>query len=192
MKPALFFLSMLCSTAFFAQTEPRLTNDNKANTKVVYSDYLDLAKEVEKYRQDRLVSLTDFQKMAAESNTIILDTRSKEMYDAKHLKGAVHLNFSDFNEGTLRALIPSAETRILIYCNNNFAGDEEFFPSKMARPMDPFEVPRMLALNIPTFINLYGYGYKNIYELADLVYIASGSDHLLFEGTAVQQPEITE
>ncbi|TPW03683.1 MAG: hypothetical protein FD124_2905 [Alphaproteobacteria bacterium] len=26
-----------------------------------------------------------------------------------------------------------------------------------------------LALNIPTFINLYGYGYPNIYELADIV-----------------------
>lgn len=26
-----------------------------------------------------------------------------------------------------------------------------------------------LALNIPTFINLYGYGYKNIYELGDMI-----------------------
>jgi signal peptidase I len=26
-----------------------------------------------------------------------------------------------------------------------------------------------LALNIPTFINLYGYGYRNIYELGDVV-----------------------
>ena len=26
-----------------------------------------------------------------------------------------------------------------------------------------------LALNIPTFINLYGYGYRNIYELGDIV-----------------------
>jgi hypothetical protein len=26
-----------------------------------------------------------------------------------------------------------------------------------------------LALNIPTFINLYGYGYKNIYELKVIV-----------------------
>jgi hypothetical protein len=26
-----------------------------------------------------------------------------------------------------------------------------------------------LALNIQTFINLYGYGYRNVYELADVV-----------------------
>ena len=28
-----------------------------------------------------------------------------------------------------------------------------------------------LALNIPTFVNLHGYGYENVYELADLVSI---------------------
>jgi hypothetical protein len=26
-----------------------------------------------------------------------------------------------------------------------------------------------LALNIQTFINLYGYGYRNVYELGDVV-----------------------
>jgi len=26
-----------------------------------------------------------------------------------------------------------------------------------------------LALNVPTYINLYGYGYQNIYELDELV-----------------------
>ena len=186
MKTALVFFSLVCSTAFFAQTDVA-----KTNTKVVYSDYLDLAKEVEKYRQDRLVSLQEFQQMATDSNTIILDTRSKAMYDAKHLKGAVHLNFSDFNTFSLQTIIPSHKTRILIYCNNNFENDEEFFPSKMAKPMRVDETPRMLALNIPTFINLYGYGYTNIYELADLVMLMPGTDHLLFEGTAVQQPETT-
>ena len=28
---------------------------------------------------------------------------------------------------------------------------------------------RTLALNIPTFINLYGYGYTNVYELNELI-----------------------
>ncbi len=28
-----------------------------------------------------------------------------------------------------------------------------------------------LALNIPTYVNLYGYGYQNIYELNELVNI---------------------
>ena len=30
------------------------------------------------------------------------------------------------------------------------------------------KLPR-LALNIPTFVNLHGYGYKNVFELADVL-----------------------
>ena len=36
-----------------------------------------------------------------------------------------------------------------------------------------------LALNIPTFINLYGYGYDNIYELKD--YMDEEDDRVQFE-----------
>lgn len=35
-------------------------------------------------------------------------------------------------------------------------------------------------MNIPTFINLYGYGFKNVYELSELVNIFGGG--LQFEG----------
>lgn len=43
--------------------------------------------------------------------------------------------------------------RSLIYCNNNFVN-----------AIAPFEKKAVeLALDVPTFINLYG--YKNIYEL---------------------------
>jgi hypothetical protein len=38
-----------------------------------------------------------------------------------------------------------------------------------------------LALNIPTFINLYGYGYRNVYELSELVSVHD--PRLEFEGT---------
>jgi hypothetical protein len=42
----------------------------------------------------------------------------------------------------------------------------------------------MLALNIPTYINLYGYGYKNVYELDELVNV--NDKRIEFEGTAVK------
>ena len=48
---------------------------------------------------------------------------------------------------------------ILIYCNNNFSNHRNPVPLKSAP----------LALNIQTFINLVGYGYPNILELADVV-----------------------
>ena len=74
-------------------------------------------------------------------------------------KGAVHLNFSDFAEEKLEKVIPSKETRILIYCNNNIDSPLEALADK--------SLP--LALNIPTYINLFGYGYQNVYELATRV-----------------------
>lgn len=43
--------------------------------------------------------------------------------------------------------------------------------------------PLTLALNIPTFINLYGYGYRNIFELGELV--NTNDLRIQFEGTAV-------
>ncbi len=126
---------------------------------VDYEGFMKLSEEVEPYRLQRLVDFNTFLEMAKHENTIILDTRSKEAYDNIHLRGAIHLNFSDFTEEKLAKIIPSKQTRILIYCNNNFANGPEFLTSKA--------IP--LALNVPTFINLYGYGYKNVYELSELL-----------------------
>ena len=95
------------------------------------------------------------------------------------LKGAIHLNFSDFNVQSLARLIPSKETKILIYCNNNFKQEPLFkipFVTKSIQPVvmttlnqTQLQPGPTLALNIPTYINLYGYGYKNVYELSELV-----------------------
>jgi hypothetical protein len=126
---------------------------------VDYSTFVKLTSEAEVHRKSHMASLDEFIKWSKEKDVIVLDTRSKKMYDMKHVKGAVHLNFSDFTAGKLAEVIPSKDTKILIYCNNNLDKDEMYFARKMAP----------LALNIPTFINLYGYGYQNVYELDRLV-----------------------
>ena len=136
-----------------------------------YPGFAKLTREVEDYRQERLVNLDDFLMMAEDANTILLDTRSERAYHEKHLKGAIHLNFSDFSDKKLEAVIPSKDTRILIYCNNNMLGDPARFFAKSAP----------LALNIPTFINLYGYGYKNVYELKNNVDVSDA--RLQFDST---------
>lgn len=56
------------------------------------------------------------------------------MYDQKHIKGAINLNFSDFNQDSLNALFPDENTRILIYCNNNIDNDNLNFISKVVIP----------------------------------------------------------
>ncbi len=158
---------------------------------VNYDDFKNLVAEVEQHRAERLVSLDDFQRMSKEDNVIILDTRSDSRYNRKHIKGAVHIDFTDFTQDNLQKLIPDPNTTILIYCNNNFIEDQVDFASKLKMPsgdkggkISPEEKPIMLALNIPTYLNLYGYGYKNVYELDELVNVKD--KRIEFEGTAVK------
>ena len=156
------------------------------NPKINFDDYENLVKEVKAHRQKRLLSLNDFLKKSKEANVIILDTRSDKLYQSRHLAGAKHLNFSDFTQANLARLIPDKNTIILIYCNNNFDEDEINFATKAVfnpsiNTSSTNNSPSItLALNIPTYINLYGYGYKNVYELADLVSVNDG--RLKFEG----------
>ena len=182
----LLVLFTFCSLTTSAQSQEIMvakTETKLPASKVDFDAFETLTKEVKEYRKGRLVNLDNFLSYSKVKNTIILDTRSAEMYNRKHVKGAVHLNFSDFTQTNLRRLIPSADTRILIYCNNNFANYEILFRTKVSSPKLLGQKPITLALNIPTFINLYGYGYKNVYELADLVSVFNKV--IQFEGTDV-------
>jgi hypothetical protein len=130
-----------------------------SSAQVDYGGFRTLTGEVDAYRADRLVALADFQRMAREPNTIILDARSADAYAQGHIDGAINLPFTDFTDQSLRAALRDPNVRILIYCNNNFSNNAQ-----------PVMLKRVeLALNIQTFINLYGYGYRNVYELADIV-----------------------
>ena len=125
-----------------------------------YDGFAQLTQEVRLYRQDRLISLADFKGRGANAEVLILDARSAEAFAAGHIKGAVNLPLPDFNEASLKEVLGKNQGReVLIYCNNNFTNDVWPIPVKVVR----------LALNIQTFINLYGYGYKNVYELGEAV-----------------------
>jgi hypothetical protein len=188
----LLALVAICSLTTYTQTKKIVLAEQEPKlpaSKVDFDAYETLTKEVKEYRKTRLVNLNTFLSYAKEKNTVILDTRSSEMYNRKHVKGAIHLNFSDFTQANLLRLIPFADTRVLIYCNNNFDKDPILFTTKMVMPKSPSQKEITLALNIPTFINLYGYGYKNVYELADFVSVFNKS--ILFEGTDVVKKDST-
>ena len=163
------------------------------HAKVSFDDFKSLVSAVENHRAIRLVSLDKFLEMSRDPNTIILDTRSDFRFERLHLKGAKHLSFTDFTQDNLAKAIPSLETRILIYCNNNFKGNQIDFASKISLPkkspigsqITSQEKPLMMALNIPTYINLYGYGYQNVYELDELVDV--NDSRINFEGTIVEK-----
>lgn len=170
MKNSILILGVIITTLVIAQPKAQI---QYPKSDVDYPEFTKLTLEAEKHRETHMASLEEFLEWAKEEDVIVLDTRSKEMFDQKHVKGAIHLNFSDFTAGKLAKVIPSKNTKILIYCNNNLDKDEMYF----ARKMTP------LALNIPTYINLYGYGYKNVYELDRLV--PTINSPLEFEGDAV-------
>lgn len=163
--------------------------------KVDYNDFKTLVAEVEPHRKERLIDLNTFLKMSREPGVVILDSRSAFRYERLHVKGAKHLAYADYTQANLARVIPSPETKILIYCNNNFEGNQVDFATKMAAPRprpgaalgDEFaqqKKPLMMALNIPTYINLYGYGYRNVYELNELVDV--NDPRIAFAGSTVK------
>lgn len=137
-----------------AQSATRLENPA-----IDMKGYLRISAKAAKYRERRRLTEDQFIIMANEPGTFILDARSRARFDDLHIKGAVNLSFSDITVESLRLLLPDKNTRILIYCNNNFTGNERAFPTKVAPA----------SLNLSTYIALYTYGYRNVYELGPLL-----------------------
>ena len=129
------------------------------NPAVDMSGYLRVAARAAEHRECHRLTEEEFIRMSRQPGVIILDARSREKYDELHIKGAIHLSFPDIAIQSLREMIPDKETTILIYCNNNFRGAQSAFPTKLPTA----------SLNISTYISLYSYGYRNIYELGPLI-----------------------
>ena len=126
-----------------------------ANPAIDMESHLRLSAEAARQRQTRRLSEDEFLRMSREPGTVVLDARSTEKYDELHVRGAVHLGFPDITADALRRVLPSRDTRVLIYCNNNFSNAESAFALK-APPA---------SLNLSTYVTLYIYGYRNVYEL---------------------------
>jgi len=169
-REALFILAMLCA-ALTAQAQdkpgavilnpPTGNNPGVAivNPAIDMDGYLRISKEAAQHRETRRLTEEEFIQMSQEPGTIILDARSTEMYKLLHVKGAINLSFPDITIESLKDTIPDKNTRILIYCNNNFRGALTVFASKAPS----------VSLNLATYTTLYNYGYRNIYELGPLI-----------------------
>jgi phage shock protein E len=128
-----------------------------ANPAIDMDGYLRTAIEAAQHRASHRLSEEDFLTMSHQEGVIVLDARGQDKYRMLHIKGAINLNFADIDVASLKRVLPDKKARILIYCNNNFEGRgvEVPFPTKQA----------VSALNISTYITLYNYGYRNVYEL---------------------------
>ncbi len=149
-------LPVLVAGSAVAQTSPA----SQSNPQIDYAGFQQLTGDVAPVRAQRLLSMGDFQAQARQPGVLLLDARSRDAFAAGHLEGAINLPLTDFTEESLAAVIgANRDRKILIYCNNNFSNNASPVPRKAAP----------LALNIQTFINLTGYGYPNVWELADVV-----------------------
>ena len=129
------------------------------NPAIDMKGYLKVAKEAADHRENRRLTEEEFIRLSKQPNVIVLDARSRQKYDELHIKGAVNLSFPDITVESLSTMFPDKNAKILIYCNNNFRNAEDAFPRKIAEA----------SLNISTYISLYSYGYRNVYELGPLL-----------------------
>lgn len=127
---------------------------------LAYGDFAKSVAEVGNTRDARRVSEDEFMRLAREPGTVVLDARSERLYRLRHVVGAVNVPLTEFTPETLARAIPAKDTRVLIYCNNNFEGAPESMPLKR------------IALNVSTYVSLNAYGYRDVYELGPVIEVA--------------------
>jgi hypothetical protein len=170
------FRALILAPALLAlhATLPAQTAPVAANPLIDYGAFAANVATVAPLRESRRISEAQFMRMAREPGTVVLDARSERMYALRHVAGAVNLSFPEFTVATLARVIPSKNTRVLIYCNNNFIGAPE---SLAMKSLDS-------ALNVSTFVSLHAYGYRNVYELGPSIDFRK--TRLAFSGTEVR------
>ena len=132
-----------------------------ANPQIDYAGFVEFAAQLGEYREQRRLAWDEFAAQARADGVVLLDARSESAFAAGHLDGAINLPLPDFTAERLAEVLgPDTGRPIYIYCNNNFADNRPPVVTKRAE----------LALNIQTFINLVGYGYENVWELADVIH----------------------
>lgn len=150
---------LLASLASFGRPAWADDRTDVANPTIDMDAHLRISIEAARERETHRLSEEAFQRMSREPGTLILDARSREKFDELHIRGAVNLSFPDITIDSLARAIPAKTTRVLIYCNNNFWNAEGPFPTKLPAA----------SLNLSTYVTLYIYGYRNVYELGPLI-----------------------
>ena len=148
------------------------TQQAPVNPAIDMPGFLRVSTQAAAHRESHLISEDEFIRMSREPRTVVLDARSRQKYQELHVRRAINLSFPDIAVATLEKTIPNKKTRILIYCNNNFQNAEGPFPTKLPSA----------SLNLSTYVALYNYGYRNVYELADTVDL--GASKLEFRSAA--------
>jgi len=135
---------------------PTTTTPAEPNPQIDMDAYLRVAQEAAAWRESHRVNEAEFIRMSHEPGTVVLDARSADMYRKLHVKGAINLAFPDIAIESLKRTLPDHDTRRahllqqqLLQCGARVSRRKLMEAS----------------LNLSTFIALYSYGYRNVYEL---------------------------
>jgi rhodanese-related sulfurtransferase len=158
-KLAVSLIALAASLGAAAQVAPAADRVSIVNPAIDSPAYLRAAHRALAHRDRHRLSEAQFIRMSRQPGTVVLDARSKAKFDELHVAGAIHLDFPDMAVESLATLLPDRNVRILIYCNNNFRGARSAFPTKLPSA----------SLNLSTYIALYSYGYRNVWELGPLI-----------------------
>lgn len=142
---------------------PSLAQEAIPNRLIDYGKFQEIVVQSSAEREARRLTEAQFMAMMQEQNVVVLDARSESRYTLRHIKGAINLPFTEFTEQSLAAVIPSKDTKVLIYCNNNFDGSPAAFAAKAPAA----------SLNLSTYTSLKAYGYTNIFELGPLLDVST-------------------
>ena len=152
--------TLIVAFAASALALPAQAEEAPQNPLIDYPGFVELAGKVGEYRETRRLPWDEFAARALADGAILLDARSETAFAQGHIEGAINLPLPDFTAERLAEVLgPDKDRPVYIYCNNNFADNRVPVVTKKVE----------LALNIPTFINLVGYGYANVWELAEVI-----------------------
>ena len=141
------------------------------NKLINFEKFQELVKVNGESRESRRLTEKEFLQAIESGEYVLLDARSEKNYKLRHIKSAINLPLTEFTSETLAKIIPSKDSKILIYCNNNFLSSPVSFASKAPAA----------SLNLSTQVSLNAYGYLNVYELGPLLDI--NNTILTFEGS---------
>jgi phage shock protein E len=171
-------MKQFCALLMCAVVLPVFGQSRIENKLIDYPGFRLIVGEVEAIRESKRLTEEAFLKSLSEPGVVVLDARSANAYALRHVKGAVNLPFTDFTEQTLARVIPSKDTKVLIYCNNNFMNSPASFPVKAIQ----------VSLNLSTYTSLHAYGYTNVHELGPALDVTKTV--LPFEGMELKEHKV--
>ncbi|PKA14203.1 sulfurtransferase [Leptospira meyeri] len=163
MKQVVLILLMLVTIPVFSESSKKKKQKSKPvpieNKLIDYGEFKRIVNRSEGERETHRLTEDQFLKLMSEEGVVLLDARSENRFHLLHIRGAINLPFTEFTKESLAEIIPEKKSKILIYCNNNFEGNQEAFAAKSPAA----------SLNLSTYNSLKAYGYESIYELGPLL-----------------------